>query len=319
MMPVCLNHKINMSLVVLTALAASGLRSQASTINLYSEWSIITSGDLENVSDFYGNAYVGGNVTVQNSFDAAINDKDTMPAGNVSLAVAGNIDGGGAIQVNAGNVVVGGSILAGRTINMNSLGTVSQGNSSLLPSSPVAQAVADSLYWSTLAANSTVTVKNNQLTFNCAQNASLAVFNITASQLLGTANQSIALSTAAGTGQILINVSGANASELSSVNFLSSFQNWGTNITFNFYQATNVSFSTETYGYVVAPDATVSSDAPIVGGVMCETLDTSSEVEMGGTPNYVGGASVPDGGATVALLGLSISSAALIRRKYFRA
>lgn len=304
-----------MSLGVLAALAISGLSLQATTVNPLSEWCIITSGDLANVSDFYGNAYVGGNVTVQNSFDAAINDGNTMPSGNASLSVAGNINSGGAIQVNAGNVVVGGTISSGRTVNMNSQGTVSQGNTSLLPSSPVAQVTSSSLYWSALAANSSASANNNVLTLNCSQSSTLAVFNLTASQLLGTANQNIALSASSSTKQIIINVSGLNASELTSVNFLSSFASQANSVIFNFYQATKVSLSSETYGYVVAPGATVSSVAPIVGGVMCETLDTSSEVELSGTPNYTS-ASVPDGASTAALLGLALSGLAVIRRKF---
>ena len=307
------NNKIQLSLAVLTTLAASGWRSHADTINPLSEWSIITSGNLANVSDFYGNAYVGGSLTVQNSFNAAINDTDVMPAGNVSLAVAGNITTQNPSQVNAGNVVVGGTISG--QINVNGGGTITQGNSSALPSSPVAQVANASQSWSTQAANSTAsTSPNSPLVFNCSSTASLAVFNISASTLFAQ-NQQLDLVLAAATKQVLINVSGFGAvSQNSSQNFEGDFVKSASSVVFNFYQASSVTFTGEAYGYMVAPEATVSSGSPIVGGVMAETLDTTSEVEMRGTPDYIA-PSVPETGAAGPLLGLALAGLAVIRRR----
>jgi choice-of-anchor A domain-containing protein len=305
--------------LALTSLAASGFRSQASQIGVdLADWNIITSGNLEDVSDYDGNAYVGGNVTVGNSFDVGNANTQGHPAGNVSLAVAGNISGGNPINVDSGNVVVGGSI-SGRSFNNNGGGTVTQGNPAAVPASPVAQVTSASHYWSGLAANSSVAVANNNITFNCAANQSLAVFNISASQLFAQ-NQNPVFNLAGSTVQILVNVSGTTAAELNSENFGNN-RSLAEEVVWNFYQATSVALSGGIDGYVVAPDATVTGSSPIVGGVMAQTLDTTSEVELGsGTANYASApdlvSSVPDGGTTAALLGLAFSGVAVIRRKF---
>jgi len=313
-MGICQVDKILMA--VLASVAASGLPVQASQIDVdLSDWNIITSGDLQDVSDYNGNAYVGGNVTVGNSFDGGTQNTD---GGSDSLAVAGNVSGGNPVQVDSGNVVVGGTT-SGRTINVNGGGTLTTGNPAALPSSPVAQVTSASQYWSGLAANSTVSVIPNQITFNCAANQSVAVFNVTAAQLFAQ-NQSPIINPSGSTVQILINVSGATAAELNSENF-GNLSAYAKNLVWNFYQATSVSLY-GIDGYVVAPDASVSSSAPIVGGVMAASLNDSSEVELGsGTANYLTApdiASVPDGGTTATLLGLAFTGVAVIRRKYSR-
>jgi len=307
--------------VVLTSLTASGVRSEASQIGVdMSDWNIITSGNLEDVSDYNGNAYVGGNVTAGNSFDAGTSDTGGMPAGNYSLAVAGNINGGGTIDVDHGNVVVGGTT-SGRTIDINGGGTLTQGNPSAVPSSPVAQVASASQYWSGLAANSSAAVANNQITFNCAANSSVAVFNVTASQLFAQ-NQNLILNPSSSTVQVLINVSGTSATEVGGENFSGNFQNWANRVVLNFYQATSVAFNGGVDGYVVAPDATVTGNSPIIGGVAAANVDINSEVELpNSAANYVSAPdlsspSVPDGGTTASLLGLAFTGIAIIRRKF---
>ena len=101
-----MNHKI--LYIAMVGWAASGLRSQADNISTtLSEWNLITAGNLQDVTDVNGNTYVGGNVTVANSFDVGTSDSATVQPGNYSLAVDGNINSGGTIDVDAGNTVVG--------------------------------------------------------------------------------------------------------------------------------------------------------------------------------------------------------------------
>jgi choice-of-anchor A domain-containing protein len=127
-----MNHKI--LYIAMVGWAASGLRSQADNISTtLSEWNLITAGNLQDVTDVNGNTYVGGNVTVANSFDVGTSDSATVQPGNYSLAVDGNINSGGTIDVDAGNTVVGGTV-TGRTI---SGGTVTKGSLASVPSSPV--------------------------------------------------------------------------------------------------------------------------------------------------------------------------------------
>jgi choice-of-anchor A domain-containing protein len=256
---------------------------------------------------------VGGNVTVANSFDVGTSDSASVQAGNYSLAVDGNINSGGTINVDTGNTVVGGTV-TGRTI---SGGTVTKGSLSSVPSSPVSQVESASTAWSKMTANGTTALSGNTLSFNCGNSPTLAVFNITAASLFKQ-NQSFALNLGTSTAQVVINVSGTSAAEAGGENFNANFTTWGNRVIFNFYQATSVSLSGSIYGYVVAPDATVSTSSTIVGGVMANVLNSSSEVERcAGTADYANSPAVPDAGNTAGLLGLSFSSLALVRRRYF--
>src|ERR1700735_1090711 len=100
--------KAKFAIFALTALAANQVSVSAQDINsLLSDWSVVTAGNLEMVNDIQGAAYVGGNVTVPNSFNAGTVGNSAIPTGEVSLAVAGNIDNGGNLQVNGGSVVAG--------------------------------------------------------------------------------------------------------------------------------------------------------------------------------------------------------------------
>ena len=316
--------KQKIALVALTVLGASSLRSHATNIGtILSDYSIITSGDLQDVSEYQGNAYVGGNVTDGSAFNTGISTYGGTPAGGASLNVAGNLNSGGPISVNSGNVIVGGSIQGGRILNMNGGGTITQGNPSALPSSPVAAVAAASSYWSTLSANSTAVASGGTLTFNCNGSSTLAVFNLSASQLFAQ-NQSFAINTGSSTKQILVNVTGTTANEAGGENFNGNWSSVAGELVFNFSQATTLSLSSQTFGYIVAPNAAVTANVTAInGGIDAASLNTSGEVHgPGTTPNYnlpdvV--SSVPDGGATAALLGLSFTGIAVVRRKFPRA
>jgi choice-of-anchor A domain-containing protein len=199
---------------------------------------------------------------------------------------------GGNLQVNGGSVVVGGTV--SRTINMNSGGTVTHGNPAALPASPVSQVTSASQYWSTLAGNSLTSVANNgQLDFNCAAGAPLAVFNVSANQMFGSGYQGFTLNPASATGDILINVEGANVNWTTG-GFFSQFNTsvWNGRVLFNFYDATSVTLSGQIGGYVIAPNASVTEDNNIDGGVMAKSLTVDSEVDL---PNSSNGASAWDG------------------------
>jgi len=192
----------------LISCTAAGLNLPAADVNaLLAQWNVITSGNLNLVNDIGGCAYIGGELAVPNSFTTASIGSSAIPVNAISLAVGGNIDSGGNIQVNGGSVVVGGTIAGSRTINLNSHGTVTQGDPAALPSSPVSQIASASQYWSTLAANSSTTVANNgQLDFNCSATTSMAVFNLSASRMFGSGYQGFTLNPSAVTGDVLINV-----------------------------------------------------------------------------------------------------------------
>jgi len=276
--------KVKFAILALSALAANQVSAPAQDINsLLSEWSVVTAGDLEMVDDIQGAAYVGGDVTVPNSFNAGTVGNSATPAGEDSLAVAGNIDNGGNIQVNGGSVVAGGTI--SRTINMNGGGTQTENDPTGLPVSPVAQIASASQYWSGLAGNSSTSVAaNGQLNFNCSSSASLAVFNVTASAMFGSGNQGFTLVPSTVTGDVLININaqGAGIVNWSTGGFFSQFNTpyWDGRVLFNFYNATSVTLSGQIGGYVVAPNANVVEENNIDGGIMANTLTVDSEVDL---------------------------------------
>jgi choice-of-anchor A domain-containing protein len=315
-------HKNSLLLSVAAILCA--LPARATTISsTLSQWNLILSGNLSGITDIQGNTYVGGNVNLSNSADFGNSDSNTATPGNVSLAVGGSFTTGNPSHVDSGNAVIGGNLTG--NINMNSGGTLSHGNPAALPASPVSTVASASQSWAATASNSASSVNGNQLTFNCVSTQPVAVFNISALQLFAQ-NQSIGLSLAAATQNVIINVTGASVTELSSNNFTSAFTSLGNEVIFNFYQATTISFQgSSIYGYVIAPNAAVTDSTPIIGGLMAASLNTTSEVELAGTPNYGNltvpngsGSPIPDAGSTFAFLGLAFPALALVRRKFAR-
>ncbi|MGO8763964.1 MAG: choice-of-anchor A family protein [Limisphaerales bacterium] len=262
------------------ALAIVPFHGNGQDVNaLLSQWSVVTSDNLELVNDIQGSAYVGGDVTVPNSFNVATGSS-SIPQSAVSLAVVGNIDNGGNLQVNGGSVVAGGTI--DRTINMNSGGTYTQNDPAGLPASPVGAITAASQYWSTLTANSSTSVANNgQLDFNCQAGSSLAVFNISAATMFGSGYQGFTLIPATATGDVIINIEGSSV-DWNNGSFFSEFNTpyWDSHVLFNFYDATSVTLSGLIGGYVVAPNANVTEGNNIDGGVMAKNLTVNSEVDL---------------------------------------
>jgi choice-of-anchor A domain-containing protein len=281
-----------------------------------SDWSIVTSGNLQSVNDYDGNAYVGGNVTDANGFTVnAIGGA----AGSVSLDVAGNLSSGNSgniIKVNGyGNVGVGGS-LNGRTFDFNNGGH----ESSSLPASPVQALTAASGTLAGLTANSQASLSSDHQTFNfnCTAGDSVAVFNVSASDMSSAPQFGLSGVTANTT--VVINVNCNDGTLNVKGNFLSSFNlgSLGNRVVFNFYNAQNVNLNTGIYGYVLAPGANVDEVNDIYGGVFCNNL-TAGEVDLppGSQTVWQGNlSSVPEpatwlsGAALVGLLGVSF-----IRRK----
>jgi choice-of-anchor A domain-containing protein len=274
--------KIVSRVIVLLILATGESNLRADINSVLAQWNAVASGNLDMVNDIGGNVYIGGNLTVPSSFTTASVGNSAIPVSEVSLAVAGNIDNGGAINVNGGSVVVGGAIEDSRMINMNSHGTVTQGNPSALPASPVSQITAASQYWSTLAANSGTTVANNdQLDFNCTAGDSLAVFNISAQTMFDSGYQGFTLMPGSGTSEVIINISGADVNWTTG-SFFSQFNTtyWDGRVLFNFYNATTVNLSGQIGGYVVAPTANLTEANDIDGGVMAENITVDSEINL---------------------------------------
>jgi choice-of-anchor A domain-containing protein len=262
------------------AVATFSVHGQDANADL-SEWNVITSENLQMVNgDIQGLAYVGGNVTVPNAFNVGTAGPGVIPTSTISLAVGGTITGGGNIQVNGGSVVTGGSI--DRTLIMNSGGSQTQNDPSGLPASPVSTVATASQFWSGLTANSSTSVANNgQLDFNCLTGSSLAVFSLAASTMFGSGYQGFTLNPAAATSEVIINISGQNV-DWTTGSFFSQFNTpmWDGKVLLNFYNASTVTLSGQLGGYIVAPDADVTLQSSIQGGIMCSNLVANGEIDL---------------------------------------
>lgn len=264
------------------ALLSVVCRTNALSINdTLSEWNLVTYQDLTHIGDYQGRAYVGGNVTMANSFDVA--QGTHLSAGDVGLAVAGSIVSGNPVNVDHGSVMVGGSKSSSnpRSFNLNSHGSVSYNNSAwFAANSPLTQISQNSKYWSTLAANGTVTApvknQNGPVTFTAPQNAKVAVFNVTDAQTFeqnGAQTFNLVLSPLTTT--VIINVNSLDGVvNWMNGNFGSSFQQAAAEgiVLFNFYNATKINLAGQFDGYLMAPKADVFGNNDIDGGVVARDL-----------------------------------------------
>jgi choice-of-anchor A domain-containing protein len=267
-------------LIATVAFVASHANGQNANADL-AEWNVITSDNLDLVqSDIQGLSYVGGNVTVPSAFNVGTAGPGLIPTTTTSLAVVGNITGGVNLSVNGGSVVVGGTI--DDHLNMNSGGTQTQNDPSGLPASPISTIDSASRFWSGLTTNSVTSVENNgRLEFNCNSGQSTAVFDISAQTLFDSGYQGFDLSTFSSTATVLINVSGSSV-DWTTGNFGPDFNTagWDGKVLFNFYQANTVMLSGQLGGYIVAPDANVTLDATLQGGIMCSNLTADGEIDL---------------------------------------
>ena len=134
----------------------------------------------------------------------------------------------------------------------------------------------------TVAPNSTVTSSNGTVTFNATPNAQgQAIFNISAS-VLTAGNENVVLN-ANGATTIIIDVAatcnGATCaiSLPSSTNFLNPTAD-ASDVLWNFYNATSLSFGSEFGGTVIAPDAAVTNSSPIDGDLIAGTFTGTGEL-----------------------------------------
>jgi|GEM_PF-1205698 len=268
-------HKI----IAVAALAALPFFANAQDdINaILKKWSVITSGDLKSVNDIQGAAYVGGNVTVSQSF--VVGKDKSLSSSDISLAVRGNIVSGGDIHSEYGSVVVGGSV-NGRNIGFNHGGTLTTENTSALPASPVAAVTSASQLWSTFSANSTTTVDSaGKLCFNCSEGFSVAVFTISASAFASDHDHGFDLTFADSTKDVIINIDGSTWN-MDAEHFFGDFKTEATHVIFNFYNATSINLTDAIYGYVIAPNADVNQSNNFNGGVMAKMLTIGSEANL---------------------------------------
>jgi len=257
--------------VAVTA-AMAVVPARADVNALLGRWNVITAGNANLNDPVQGNAFVGGNLVGGNPTGTG---ESGAGSGNVTLAVGGSIQSWTSIAY--GSAYVGGS---STSIQLNN-GTLTTGSSLPASLSPVAALTRDSLYWSTLTPNGSVSSYSGGITLNTTAGQSLAVIDVTGSQSFN-ANlwNGINLSLASGVTTVLVNVNATTINEQYAPQ-LSAFQNsFGEGkVLFNFYNATSITLSGSTfYGYIVAPNASVNLQNGVIGGVMAGSINNIGSV-----------------------------------------
>jgi choice-of-anchor A domain-containing protein len=193
---------------------------------------------------------IGGNAATTNyAFDQSLNSAVT---GNYGTVVGGNLTMTGGNGPSPVTYVAGSANLTNTSCNTGCVqtGGTSPVNFSLLQT----QMLNESWYLAEMVTNGTVALQNGGLVFNAATpNRSLYIFSIDASQL--TTGYTYLDFVGTGNATVVVNVSGSIPDGSSIVN--GGFQGAnGSNVLFNFYNASQVTVSSFDAS-VVAPFATV--------------------------------------------------------------
>ena len=259
---------------------ASGRPASAALITNLGYNLFTTGSAAESNSDFEGRAAIGGNASFS-SF--SINSRNT---GSQALVAGGNLTFTNG-QVN-GNAYVGGTVA---TSGLNVTGTLYNPSNPLNFSALGAQLSSDSQLLASLTATGTAIYDNGlgREVLN-STNSSLAVFNITATQLQQANNQGLDFQVNPNA-TVVVNISGTSAS-------LSNFQMFlngasANNILYNFTNATSLSDSNVSIeGTVIAPLAAVNLGYMHINGGLY-TASLSGNGELHNVP-FTGVVSVPE-------------------------
>ncbi|QWC57226.1 choice-of-anchor A family protein [Erythrobacter sp. 3-20A1M] len=263
------------------------------------EWNLIVLGDLKSSSEVEGRTFVGGNLN-GNSSNYQIKQVAPSSNGTPGLTVVGDVNGG--TKNLQGGANVGGTVNSGFNLNgpaqtVNAGGavkntnvnqnTVNQNLNGTNPAFAAGLAAQGNALTQSLGALSTdlsgMTATNiadftfNRGTFNVLPDSmGQAVFSITGDQLNSIGEIQFNLN---GAKTVVINVAGKDI--VLNDNFLGNSNGLGTNVLWNFYQATTIRNSTAFYGSVLAPNAAATLGNFIQGSTVVKSAVQNGEVHLG--------------------------------------
>ena len=306
------------------------------------EFNLVVLGDANSTSHVDGRSYVAGNLS---GGDYVQHPNDTNSSAYAGLTVQGNASN---VHVNGLGAVVG-KDLSGSTINSGSavvlgkasndsfngsayVGTVGTGNNfnggqnPALKTGTAAQAATSTNFANVLSdfsnhikaldsTGSSVTVNGNRATFNAVAGANgVAVFNLADSALFTSVIAEYAFNLNGAT-TVIIN-SGAKDITISA-NFLGgSAQAIGSKILWDFYDATNLTITSQFGGSILASDASFKNTANIEGGVYVNTLNQQAEIHLQSFTGTVPDTSPVPEPTTILLFGTGLAGlTGIIRRK----
>ena len=258
-----------------SAAVAGPAHAQALTAkDIWTQFNAVISDNFETSADVEGRL-VAGNIENANSSTfynnpnplSAASAYQALNALTITSCPSCNVDNGGQVNYVTSNAGSFGSA------------TVKQENPSFAMSDFTTPLNNAETIIAGLAANSTVTVSSNNITFNVAPVNNMSVFDITASQL-ETPNASINFDFNGAQGPltgIIINVTGGTSfNELSSMNFNPTTYE-DEHVIWNFDGFTSLSFY-QWGGAILAGDATVSNQNALNGFLYAENLTGNGEL-----------------------------------------
>ena len=108
----------------LLALALYSSVTSAQNLSSLSDYSVVVSRNFSTNSDVEGRTIVGGNLTSGSSANFGIKLQNRVAKSDLVLRVAGDIQKGNPINLNAGSVELGGKLKNNRNINFNGGGSL---------------------------------------------------------------------------------------------------------------------------------------------------------------------------------------------------
>lgn len=301
-----------MQKIFLAAAVAIGLVAQAhaaslSALDMLQQFNVVVLNNDTSTSHVDGRTYVGGNLTGGNYAQHPATTPASAYSGLTVKGSASNVTVnslGASIGGNLSNSTVnsGPATVAGNasSVNFNGIaavgGTTSgvnfNGGTYANPATAIAnaQAVANSTdFASTMqstsdqlkslaSTGSSVTLSGNTATFNATVTNGVAVFDLTGSEndIFSAGEFAFNLN---GASSVVINTDVSNVSI--AANFLAnSAVDLASSIIWNFWNATSITINSQFGGSILAPQATLTNNQNIEGGVYVNTLYQNGEIHQ---------------------------------------
>lgn len=266
-------------------------------VDALKEWNLIVFNNMSSGHDVEGRAFVGGNLSGNSATYYANPGNNPSQNNNPALTVVGNVTSSTSNLNNSGGANIGGNLQSQNGFNLNGTQTLNIGGTSSQANinQNIVNANLGANFTNTLIAQKNLLVSslgslsdnlaalqntgnasivNNRLTI-AASGTGQNVFNLALSDFNNFGEISVVDPNGA---TIVINVSGA-AGTLAD-NFVNTANDIGTNVVWNFYQATNLTFNNAFLGTVLATDATVSNNNYIQGTLVANAFSQNGEIHM---------------------------------------